>query len=209
MHDAAKGPQLARRHRGVAIWCAVVVAAMVGASFAASPLYSLLCKLTNFDGTPRRASAPSDVVLDRTVSVRFDANVAPGFPLRFEPVQHLIDVRLGETTLAFYRATNMSDKRLVGTSSFNVFPEQVGAFFNKLECFCFQEQALDPGQSIDLPVSFFVDPRMVDDKDAGDVTHITLSYTFYPVTPKPGLAEKPAKPDPATPKTVPGDGRAG
>jgi cytochrome c oxidase assembly protein subunit 11 len=203
--------ELARRHRKVGLWCAAVVVGMVGASYAAVPLYRMLCQLTGFDGTPQRASAPSDVVLDRTVNVRFDANTAPGFAWRFEPAQHTVDVKIGETTLAFYRATNTSDHAVTGTSTFNVLPEQAAVFFNKLECFCFKEQTLEPGQSMDLPVSFFVDPRIVHDKDAGGTTHITLSYTFYavPSKSKAGLAEKPASVTPATPRAVPGDGRAG
>ncbi len=213
MNETRPNPQLARRHRKVAVWCAVVVAGMVGASFAAVPLYRMLCELTSFDGTPQRATAPSDVVLDRTMNIRFDANTAPGFPWRFEPAQRTVDVKIGETTLAFYRATNLSDHAVTGTSTFNVFPEQAAAFFDKLECFCFTEQTLEPGQSVDLPVSFFVDPRIVQDRDAGDTTHITLSYTFYPVVPKSGpkagIAGKPANTTPATPRAVPDDGRAG
>ena len=201
--------QLARRHRTVAVWCVAVVAGMIGASYAAVPLYRMLCELTSFDGTPQRASAPSDVVLDRTMTIRFDANTAPGFAWTFEPEQRTVDVRIGETTLAFYRATNTSDRVLTGASTFNVFPEQAAVFFNKLECFCFKEQTLEPGQSIDLPVSFFVDPQIVRDKNAGGTTHITLSYTFYPVVSKPGLAEKPANSTPATPRAVPDNGRAG
>ena len=127
-------------------------------------------------------------MLDRTITVRFDANVAPGLPWRFEPVQTTIEVRIGENALAFYRATNLSTAR-AGTATFNVFPSRP-PFFNKLECFCFTEQVLEPGQSVELPVSFFVDPQIVDDKDARGVTHITLSYTFYPCRPKPGVAGK-------------------
>jgi cytochrome c oxidase assembly protein subunit 11 len=214
MTDATRpDQQLARRHRQVAVWCVAVVAGMIGASYAAVPLYRMLCELTSFDGTPQRASAPSDVVLDQTMTIRFDANTAPGFAWTFEPEQRTVDVKIGETTLAFYRATNTSDRALTGTSTFNVFPEQAAVFFNKLECFCFKEQTLEPGQSIDLPVSFFVDPQIVHDKNAGGTTHITLSYTFYPVASKsgakPGLAEKPADSTPATPRAVPGDGRAG
>jgi len=193
------------------VWCVAVVAGMIGASYAAVPLYRMLCELTSFDGTPQRASAPSDVVLERTMTIRFDANTAPGFAWTFVPEQHTVDVKIGETTLAFYRATNTSDRALTGTSTFNVFPEQAAVFFNKLECFCFKEQTLEPGQSIDLPVSFFVDPQIVHDKDAGGTTHITLSYTFYPVPSKSkaGLAEKPANLTPATPRAVPDNGRAG
>jgi cytochrome c oxidase assembly protein subunit 11 len=213
MNETRPDPKLARRHRMVAVWCAAVVFGMVGASFAAVPLYRMLCELTSFDGTPRRATAPSDVVLDRTMNIRFDANIAPGFPWQFEPEKHTVDVKIGETMLAFYRATNTSDHAVTGTATFNVFPEQAAAFFNKLECFCFKEQTLEPGQSVDLPVSFFVDPAIVHDKDASGTTHITLSYTFYPVPPKSGakggLAEKPAGAKPATPRAVSDDGRAG
>jgi cytochrome c oxidase assembly protein subunit 11 len=180
------------------LWAASVVVAMVGASFAAVPLYSYLCRVTNFDGTPRRATAPSSVMVDKTVTVRFDANVAPGFAWTFEPLQRTMDARLGENMLAFYRATNTSDRVIKGTATFNVFPEQSAAFFNKVECFCFTEQELQPGQSMEFPVSFFIDPQIEHDKDARATTHITLSYTFYPVAaPKAGLAEKPAEPQPA------------
>jgi cytochrome c oxidase assembly protein subunit 11 len=189
---------LERRHRRVGLWAASVVVAMVGASFAAVPLYSYLCRVTNFDGTPRRATAPSSVMVDKTVTVRFDANVAPGFAWTFEPLQRTMDVKLGENMLAFYRATNTSDRVIKGTATFNVFPEQSAAFFNKVECFCFTEQELQPGQSMEFPVSFFIDPQIEHDKDARATTHITLSYTFYPVAaPKAGLAEKPAEPQPA------------
>lgn len=163
---------------------------MVGAAYAAVPLYRMFCNATGFDGTPRVASKPSETVLDRTINIRFDANVGPGMPWSFEPAQPKIDVKLGETTLMLYRATNTSDHTITGSATFNVFPEQAAQFFNKLECFCFQEQTLAPGQSIEMPVSFFVDPAILNDKDAKGTTHITLSYTFYPVAPKPAVAEK-------------------
>lgn len=193
MSTSNRGSDLERRHRSVALWAASVVVLMVVASFAAAPLYSYLCRVTNFDGTPRRATAPSAVMVDKTVTVRFDANVAPGFPWRFEPQQTTLGVKLGENVLAFYRATNLSDRPVKGTATFNVFPEQTAAFFNKVQCFCFTEQELGPGESVEFPVSFFVDPQIENDKDARGTTHITLSYTFYPVAPKPGLAEKPAE----------------
>jgi cytochrome c oxidase assembly protein subunit 11 len=182
---------MSRRHRKVGVWSVGVVALMVGASFAAVPLYSYLCRVTNFDGTPRRALTGSSVVLDKTLTIRFDANVAPGFAWRFEPVETTRSVKIGETNLAFYRATNLSHQPLRGSATFNVFPEQSAAFFNKLECFCFKEQELGPGEVMEFPVSFFVDPRMVEDREAREITHITLSYTFYPLAAqKPGLAEK-------------------
>ncbi|RTL72730.1 MAG: cytochrome c oxidase assembly protein [Hyphomicrobiales bacterium] len=190
MSENGTSSALSRSHRRTAVWCGAVVVAMVGASYAAVPLYRMFCNATGFDGTPRIASKPADKVLDRVINVRFDANVGPGMPWRFEPVEGKVDVKLGETTLAFYRATNTSDHTITGSATFNVFPEQSAPFFNKLECFCFQEQTLAPGQSIEMPVSFFVDPAIVNDKDARGTTHITLSYTFYPVAPKPSVAEK-------------------
>src|SRR5438045_271872 len=137
MTDATHSQAPSRRHRATALWCAVLVAAMVGAAYAAVPLYRLLCQVTGFDGTPRIATQPSTQVLDRTVAIRFDANVAPELAWRFEPVRTTMPVRIGENTLAFYRATNLSDRPLRGTATFNVLPEQAAVFFNKLECFCF------------------------------------------------------------------------
>jgi cytochrome c oxidase assembly protein subunit 11 len=197
-----------RRHAAVALWCAALVVAMVGAAYAAVPLYRLFCQVTGFDGTPRIAAAPSSRVLDRTVTVRFDANVAPGLPWRFEPVQTTQGVRIGENTLAFYRATNLSDRPVRGTATFNVLPEQAAVFFNKLQCFCFTEQLLNPGETVEMPVSFFIDPQIAADKDARTVNDITLSYTFYPVAQKPGVAVQPAPP-PAAPAPVPAGERAG
>jgi cytochrome c oxidase assembly protein subunit 11 len=165
------------------------------------PLYRLFCEATGFDGTPRVATAPSSKVIERTATIRFDANVAPDLPWRFEPVQTTMQVKLGENALAFYRATNTSDRPVWGMATFNVFPEQVAPFFNKLECFCFKEQLLQPGESVEMPVSFFVDPQITSDKDAFWVRHITLSYTFYPAAaPKSGVARKEG--GPATPEAV-------
>ena len=206
--DEIRSKALHGRHRAVAVWCAVLVVAMIGAAYASVPLYRLFCQVTGIDGTPRIATAPSTRVLERTVTIRFDANVAPDLPWRFAPVHTTAQVKIGENALAFYRATNTSDRPVRGMATFNVFPEQAAPFFNKLECFCFKEQLLQPGESLEMPVSFFVDPQMASDKDAYWVQHITLSYTFYPVAaPKPGLAGKDA--GPATPQTVPRNGQAG
>jgi cytochrome c oxidase assembly protein subunit 11 len=197
------------RHRTVAVWCSALVALMVAAAYASVPLYRLFCQATGFDGTPRVASAPSSQVLDRAVTIRFDANVAPDLPWRFEPLQTTASVKIGENVLAFYRATNVSDRPTTGTATFNVFPEQTAPFFNKLECFCFKEQVLQPGESLDMPVSFFVDTQIVADKDASRVQQITLSYTFYSVAAaKPGVARK-EEGGPATPETVPRSGQPG
>jgi cytochrome c oxidase assembly protein subunit 11 len=196
------------RHRAVALWCAVLVAAMLGAAYASVPLYRLFCQLTGFDGTPRVATKAPHTVLDRTITIRFDANVAPGLPWSFAPVETTMQVKIGETALAFYRATNTSAQTVYGTATFNVFPEQAAPFFNKLQCFCFTEQSLQPGESIEMPVSFFVDPQIAADKDARSITNITLSYTFFPVaTPRTGMARRAA--DPATSQAVQGKGEAG
>lgn len=174
---------LAARHRRVGIICASIVAGMAGASYAAVPLYRLFCQATGFNGTTMVAAAPSTVVLDRTVSVRFDANTRSGLPWTFEPVQRTVDVKLGENALVFYRATNTSDRPVTGTALFNVSPELAGQYFNKIECFCFKEQTLQPGESIEMPVSFFVDAAYDRDADIGHISQITLSYSFFPAEP--------------------------
>jgi len=193
--------------RAVALSAAGLVALMLAASFAAVPLYSYLCKTTNFDGTPRRAAAPSRRTLERTIEVRFDANVAPGLAWRFEPVQRTLKVTLGENVLAFYRATNTSDKTLRGIASFNVLPEQSAAYFNKVQCFCFTDQELRPGEVAEFPVSFYIDPQITADKDARDTRNITLSYTFHPLaTPKAGVTAEPSVPAPSARSAGAGSG---
>lgn len=157
-----------------------VVAGMTGLSFASVPLYRMFCQATGFAGTPRteNVAAPLEVV-DRQVAVRFDANVNPDLPWRFLPAQRQVEVRLGEETLAHYTAANLSDSRVTGTAAFNVSPDSAAQYFNKIECFCFTEQTLEPGQEVSMPVIFYVDPAIADDPDARDVRKITLSYTFY------------------------------
>ena len=176
---AEQNGTVARRHRNVAVTCAFVVVSMVGLSFAAVPLYRLYCQVTGYAGTTQKAEKSSDVVLDRAITMHFDANVAQDLAWRFEPVKRTMDIKIGETVLAFYRATNTSDEPLTGTAVFNVTPEAAGIHFNKIECFCFTEQTLEPGQTVDMPVSFFVDPAIVDDSDANYLSELTLSYTFY------------------------------
>lgn len=171
---------LDRRNRKVGVMVAAVAFGMLGVAFAAVPLYRMFCQVTGYGGTTQRVVKPSETILDQTISVRFDANVR-GLAWTFEPVVRTMDVRIGENTLAFYRATNMSNVPLVGTATFNVTPEITGGFFNKMACFCFTEQLLEPGQTIDMPVSFYVDPSIATDKDGRHVKEITLSYTFYPV----------------------------
>ena len=193
MAQQAQARDLGRRHRSVALWCAGVVVAMVGAAYAAVPLYRLFCQATGFDGTPRIASAPSTQVLDRTITVRFDANVGPGLSWDFAPDTPTVDVRIGENMLAFYKVTNKGSRASVGTATFNVTPDQAGIFFNKMQCFCFTEQRIEPGETVEMPVSFFIDPAIAKDKDGSWIRNITLSYTFYPVEhPKQSVGARPA-----------------
>jgi cytochrome c oxidase assembly protein subunit 11 len=178
-HHAPRGTQ--SRNGSVALVCVAIAAGMLGLAYASVPLYRLFCQVTGFGGTTQRAARPASEILERTVTVRFDANVGPGLSWDFAPVERTMTVRLGENAMATYRATNRSDRATVGSATFNVTPDQAGVFFNKLECFCFTEQKLEPGQSVDMPVSFFVDPAMATDRDGAHIGLITLSYTFFPV----------------------------
>ena len=171
----------APQHRKVAVLCGVLVAAMLSLAYASVPLYRMFCQATGYAGTTQRVAGPSATVSDVTVTVRFDANTAPGLPWTFEVMTKPMVVKLGETAVATYRATNTSSAPATGTAAYNVVPDQAGSFFNKLECFCFTEQTLQPGQSADLPVQFFVDPAMALDSDGQRIGEITLSYTFFPV----------------------------
>ena len=185
------GQKQERRHNAVALACAGLVAAMVGLSFAAVPLYRMFCEVTGYGGTPQRAEAPPGEVLDRTIAIRFDSHVGNGLPWAFKPVDRVIEVKIGEQTLAFFKATNNSNVPVSGTAVFNVVPEQAARYFAKIECFCFKQQTLAAGASIEMPVSFFVDPKLAEDEDTKDISEITLSYTFYRDD-TPGVAEAPA-----------------
>ena len=169
-----------KRHATVGFALAALVAGMVGLSFAAVPLYRMFCQATGYDGTPQRAEKGADRVLDRTIRIRFDGNVASGLPWTFKPEQQTMDVKIGETALAFFKATNNSSVPVSGRAIFNVSPELAGRYFTKIECFCFKQQTLAAGQTVDMPVTFFVDPKFVEDEDTKDISEITLSYTFYP-----------------------------
>jgi len=166
-------------HTGIVL--AGVAAGMVGLSFAAVPLYRAFCQATGFGGTPQVVAAGSVQVLDRQVTVRFNADTDRNLAWYFHPLQKSVRLKLGEQTLANYQARNLSDRAITGTAVFNVVPEKAGQYFNKIECFCFTEQRLEPGQSVDMPVVFYVDPRLNDDPSMADVATITLSYTFYEV----------------------------
>ena len=157
----------------------LVVGGMLGLAYAAVPLYEAFCKATGFGGTPLVAQEGERPVIARTVEVRFDSNVDPNLAWRFEPVEREVKVRLGEEKLVFFRATNVSQRPIVGTATYNVTPERTAGWFNKIQCFCFTEQLLKPGQSVDMPVVFFVDAEMAKDRRYDDIRTITLSYTFY------------------------------
>jgi cytochrome c oxidase assembly protein subunit 11 len=165
----------------VALACAASAFVMVGMAYAAVPLYQMFCQVTGLGGTTQRAVKPSDVVLDRKVTVRFDANVSPKLGWKFEPVQRTVEANIGENVLVFYRATNISDKTIKGAATFNVAPDAAGLYFSKIECFCFTEQTLAAGETVEMPVSFYVDPALVTDPESSRLKEITLSYTFYPV----------------------------
>ena len=171
----------ARSHKRTAGVLFGVAVGMLGMAYAAVPLYRIFCQTTGYGGTPLVAVKNSEVVLDTTIEVRFDANVAPGLPWKFTSKEPSRTVRLGETVLVEFHATNVSDRPTRGTASFNVAPDSAGAYFNKIECFCFTEQTLKPGESADMPVVFFVDPGILEDPETQSVGEITLSYTFYPV----------------------------
>lgn len=152
---------------------------MGAAAWAAVPFYSWFCKTTGYGGTTNTADKGSDVVLDETVTVRFDANTERGMPWEFRPVQREMKLKIGETGLAFYEAYNPTDKPVAGTAAYNVAPEIAGYYFDKIQCFCFTEQVLQPGERVQMPVTFYVDPEIVNDRDANRIRSITLSYTFY------------------------------
>lgn len=187
------------RNRRVALICAAVGLGMLGLAYASVPLYQLFCQVTGYGGTTQRAERPADHMLARTMTVRFDANVGGGLPWDFAPVSEPQTLRIGENGLAFYRVTNRSDHAIVGSATYNVTPEQAGSFFNKLECFCFTEQRLEPGESMEMPVSYFIDPEIVKDSDASRLETITLSYTFYEVK-KPTAKTAASKPKDAQAK---------
>ena len=174
----------ARRNGTVALTLAGVVAGMVGFAYASVPLYRLFCQVTGFGGTTQRAGADELAALTveaegRTFTVRFDANVNSQLPWRFEPVQREVSVKAGAPTLAFYRAVNVSDAPVTGTATFNVNPPVAGPHFVKVDCFCFAEQTLKPGEAIEMPVSFYIDPSYAKDREMGGVKEIVLSYTFF------------------------------
>ena len=168
---------------------AATVAAMTGLAFAAVPLYQAFCRVTGYGGTTQEAAAAPARVLDQRIQVRFDANIAPGVPIEFAPKQNTETLRIGETGLAFYRIRNTSNEPITVRATYNVTPHVAGQYFAKLECFCFQDRLIAPGEEAELPVVFFVDPEIVSDPDTADIGTLTLSYTFFRSTDQTAAAE--------------------
>lgn len=176
----------ARRNTPVVLLCLVLFGGMVGMSFAAVPLYDLFCRVTGFAGTTQQAERDADHLGENMMKIEFDSSLARGMPWDFEPVQRSMTVQTGETALAYFRATNPTARTITGTASFNVTPLKVGQYFVKMECFCFTEQTLKPGESVEMPVQYYVDPAIEQDPNADEVRTITLSYTFFEAPPKEG-----------------------
>lgn len=171
----------AGRNARLALVCGAIFVAMVGAAYASVPLYRAFCQLTGFDGTVRKADKAPDRVLARTLTIRFDANVRD-LPWSFAPDQVSQEVKIGEAGLAFYKVTNNGKTPLTGRASYNVIPESAGLYFQKLECFCFTDQTIQPGQTVEFPVVYFVDPKFAEDFETRGAQEVTLSYTFFPST---------------------------
>lgn len=173
---------LSHRNRRVGLMALAFALLMLGLGYAAVPLYDLFCRVTGYGGTTQRADAAQAAtvkVATQRITVRFDGNVDRGMPWRFGPEQVTQTMRIGERQIAFYKARNLSDKAVTGIASFNVAPEQAGKYFNKIACFCFNRQTLKPGEEVDMPVNYYVDPKILDDPEARDIQEITLSYTFH------------------------------
>lgn len=186
-----------RKMRVTAFVCGTVFFGMIGLAYASVPLYAMFCQITGYGGTTQRVDQYSDRVLDRQITVRFDANKMGGLPWKFEPSQRSVTMRIGETVKAEYKANNWSAKSASGRATFNVTPELAGAYFNKVECFCFTDTTLNAGEAIDMPVVFYVDPAIVDVPELKDIRTITLSYTFFPIDAEP-LAAAPNEKEEST-----------
>jgi cytochrome c oxidase assembly protein subunit 11 len=172
--------KLLSRNNAVLVSCLAIVVGMVGLSYAAVPLYDLFCRVTGYGGTPQRAEVAPGAIGERVITVRFDTNIDRELPWTLQPERRSVQVRVGENRLVFFRAVNNSDRSIVGHATFNVVPDRAGRYFSKVQCFCFTEQRLDAGQSVEMPVSFFIAPEILTDRDGDNIHEITLSYTFYP-----------------------------
>ena len=156
-----------------------VVLLMGSLAWASIPLYDWFCRTTGFGGIPNSSESASEIVLDKTIKVRFDASIDRGLEWEFKPVEREIELKIGDTGIAFYEAYNPTNRRIAGTASYNVAPFDAGVYFTKIACFCFEQQILEPGERVQMPVTFFVDPQIIEDRDAKFTNVITLSYTFY------------------------------
>jgi cytochrome c oxidase assembly protein subunit 11 len=192
-----------RSNRLVAGVCLAFFGGMVGMAYAAVPLYAMFCQMTGYGGTTQRVEQYSDRVLDREITVRFDANTS-SVPWDFRPAARDVTMKIGETTQIHYTAKNLSTRPTSGRATFNVTPEMAGAYFNKVECFCFTDTTLKPGETLDMPVVFYVDPDIADVPELRDVKTITLSYTFFPIE-----GEKPVAAAPRVETENDTDGKAG
>ncbi len=172
-----------RSNRTIALIAALVAIAMVGVAYASVPLYRLFCQVTGWGGTTQRAATPvaPAPVLGKTISIRFDSNVSGGIPWLFKPEKPVVTVPIGGKQIAFFKAVNQSAASVTGQATFNVSPDEAGKYFAKIQCFCFTEQTLKPGEAVDMPVTYYVDPAILKDPVASRISEITLSYTFYPV----------------------------
>ena len=186
MTEQTENPKGSRRNGLIAAIGLGIVFGMIGMAYASVPLYRIFCQVTGYGGTTQRAQSAGIEVLDQTIKVRFDANVSPGVSWDFRPNQREVELRIGETRQVGYTAHNNSTRTVTGTATFNVTPQSAGAYFNKIECFCFTEQTLEPGETADMPIVFFIDPDIVKSEELKDIDTLTLSYTFFPVDePKP------------------------
>lgn len=172
-------PSQQRRNLNLLMVLVGVAAGMTGLAYASVPLYRMFCEVTGFEGTPQRASVAPTEISDRVVRVTFTADVAGGLGWRFQPMQRNLELKVGENKLAYYVAENLESRPVTGRATFNVSPDMFGAYFTKIECFCFEEQTLQPGQRVEMPVSFFIDPAMLKDPALTQLNDITLSYTFF------------------------------
>lgn len=184
-----------RKNLRTALCASFIIVAMLGLTAASVPLYDLFCRVTGYGGTTNVAAQGSDTVLDQTITVRFDASLERGMPWEFRPMQRTMTIRIGETGLAFYEAYNPTDRVIAGTASYNVAPMSAGNYFSKIQCFCFDQQVLQPGERVEMPVTFYVDPEIVTDREARFARTITLSYTFHETE----LPEEQAALSPASP----------
>lgn len=179
MAEANPPPGSKSKNKSLAINMALVALGMLMLAYASVPLYRLFCQVTGFGGTTVQATALPDTVLNREMTIRFNADTDPKLPWKFETGQVSFEVKVGEEILSFYTAENMSDKPTTGHATYNVVPHKAGPYFAKVECFCFENQTLQPGQKVNMPISFYVDPLIAEDPELDDIDTITLSYTFF------------------------------